>query len=283
MTNSAIGGHAHHLLVVTGYGLGRRFALKSPLTRIGRDAGGDVVIPDATVSFRHAVISSTEHNITIEDLGSRNGTFVGLNKVKRRDLVDGDVLAFGECQALKFVCATEHDGEQAAANWPIQADSVGNVPRLLHRLRVERNFTEYQDALPILVFIRLDLPPTEGDGPTASEIAMREIAGAICGTFSSQDLCIRSAALEYIVALRSSIGQANEFVGRARAKALTNVAKSVRRATPFGISVALLPLGNMVELAPSEILEAAGQRARIGMADLVSQIVVLPALAASQL
>jgi hypothetical protein len=282
MTDSAIGGHAHHLIVVTGYGLGRRFALKSPLTRIGRDAGGDVVIPDATVSFRHAVISSTEHHITVEDLGSRNGTFVGLKKVKRRDLVDGDVLAFGECQALKFVCATEHDCERAAANGPIQADSVGNVPRLLHRLRVERDFTEYQDASPILVFIRLDLPPT-GDGPTVSEIAMREIAGAICANFSSQDLCIRSAALEYIVALRSSISQANEFVARARAKALSNVAKSVRRQTPFGISVALLPLGNMVELAPSEILEAAGQRARIGMADLVSQIVVLPALAASQL
>jgi len=282
MTNGAIGGHAHHLIVVAGYGLGRRFALKSPLTRIGRDAGGDVVIPDATVSFRHAVISSTEHNSTVEDLGSRNGTFVGLKKVKRRDLVDGDVLAFGECQALKFVCATEHDGEQAVADGPLQADSVGNVPRLLHRLRVERNFTEYQDALPILVFVRLDLPPT-GEGPTVSEIAMREIAGAICGTFSSQDLCIRSAALEYIVALRSSISQANEFVVRARAKALANVAKSVRRQTPFGISVALLPLGNMVELGPSEILEAAGQRARIGMADLVSQIVVLPALAASQL
>ena len=43
---------------------------------IGRESGNDIVVPDASISSRHARISRTADGFAIEDLGSRNGTFV---------------------------------------------------------------------------------------------------------------------------------------------------------------------------------------------------------------
>lgn len=43
---------------------------------IGRDAACDIVIPDRQVSRRHAQISPTENGVILEDLGSKNGTYL---------------------------------------------------------------------------------------------------------------------------------------------------------------------------------------------------------------
>ena len=43
---------------------------------IGRDAACDIVIPDRQVSRRHAQIIPTENGVILEDLGSKNGTYL---------------------------------------------------------------------------------------------------------------------------------------------------------------------------------------------------------------
>lgn len=43
---------------------------------IGRDAACDIVIPDRQVSRRHAQISPAENGVILEDLGSKNGTYL---------------------------------------------------------------------------------------------------------------------------------------------------------------------------------------------------------------
>ena len=42
----------------------------------GRDAACDIVIPDRQVSRRHAQIIPTENGVILEDLGSKNGTYL---------------------------------------------------------------------------------------------------------------------------------------------------------------------------------------------------------------
>ena len=54
---------------------GRRVALDTAV-EIGRDAGAQVVLADNQVSRRHARLSEAGGVVTIEDLGSRNGTYV---------------------------------------------------------------------------------------------------------------------------------------------------------------------------------------------------------------
>jgi pSer/pThr/pTyr-binding forkhead associated (FHA) protein len=76
---------------------GRSFALSARVVAIGRSSGCDVVLPDDTVSGRHAEISTDGAIYTVRDLGSRNGTWVNGQKVTAPcPLNAGDRVAFGQ-------------------------------------------------------------------------------------------------------------------------------------------------------------------------------------------
>jgi len=65
---------------------------------IGRDAGNDLVLRQPSVSARHARVIVGPDGIWIEDLGSRNGTFVGTppRRVERERITLDDPLVFGD-------------------------------------------------------------------------------------------------------------------------------------------------------------------------------------------
>jgi DNA-binding winged helix-turn-helix (wHTH) protein len=63
---------------------------------IGRDPDAEIFLNSAGVSRRHARIVVSESQATIEDLGSKNGTFVGDQRVQgARALADGDIIGVG--------------------------------------------------------------------------------------------------------------------------------------------------------------------------------------------
>ena len=66
------------------------FSLAGGELTIGRVAGNGIVIDNAGVSRRHAVIRVKEHKVFLEDLGSANGTFVRGQKIESCELHDGD-------------------------------------------------------------------------------------------------------------------------------------------------------------------------------------------------
>ena len=63
---------------------------------IGRDPGACVLIDDSSVSRRHARVIVSDEGATLEDLGSKNGTFLQNTKVESVvPLSDGDKLKVG--------------------------------------------------------------------------------------------------------------------------------------------------------------------------------------------
>ena len=63
---------------------------------IGRDPDVEIFLNSAGVSRHHARIRISEGRATIEDLGSKNGTFVGDQRVEGlRSLGDGDIIGVG--------------------------------------------------------------------------------------------------------------------------------------------------------------------------------------------
>lgn len=73
---------------------GRRFPLETTFL-VGRGPYNHVVIDDPRVSRQHAKVSPEDGEHVVHDLGSANGTFVNDEPVKRRKLVEGDLVRFG--------------------------------------------------------------------------------------------------------------------------------------------------------------------------------------------
>jgi len=81
---------------------GKRTALEPGETVIGRDPGAGLFIDDPSVSRRHARIVVTEQRATLEDLGSKNGTFLGERRIEAAvPLEDGARIRIGTV-ALTF-------------------------------------------------------------------------------------------------------------------------------------------------------------------------------------
>jgi pSer/pThr/pTyr-binding forkhead associated (FHA) protein len=61
------------------------------LTRIGRALGADIVLADAPVSPRHAILLGRGDTVVIADERSRNGVLVNGRRVQEACLRNGDV------------------------------------------------------------------------------------------------------------------------------------------------------------------------------------------------
>src|SRR5262249_40237438 len=64
------------LKILSGERSGQTVDLRGDVVVVGRHPGCDIRVPDETVSRRHARIISQRGGYYVEDLGSRNGTFL---------------------------------------------------------------------------------------------------------------------------------------------------------------------------------------------------------------
>lgn len=88
-------------------------------TVVGRDASTGLVLDDARISRRHAVLTRTGAGVVVADLGSRNGTFLNGTRIEggARRLAAGDVLKVGD-----FTLAFEPQDAILFAQDPAVAD-----------------------------------------------------------------------------------------------------------------------------------------------------------------
>jgi len=78
----------------------REIPLPRSLLSIGRDPSNDLVLPDAMVSRRHAVIEFRSSQYFLRDCNSSNGSLVNGDRVSERSLRDGDLVAIGTARLL---------------------------------------------------------------------------------------------------------------------------------------------------------------------------------------
>ena len=78
----------------------REIHLSRTLVSIGRDPSNDLVLPDAMVSRRHAVIEYRGSQYYLRDCNSSNGSLVNGDRVSERNLRDGDLVAIGTARLL---------------------------------------------------------------------------------------------------------------------------------------------------------------------------------------
>src|SRR5580658_6201388 len=76
---------------------------------IGRDAGNQVSVLDLTASRRHCAVQTKEGRFRLDDLESRNGTFVNGLPVTERWLEHGDRIRVGVSTFLFLLSESEAD------------------------------------------------------------------------------------------------------------------------------------------------------------------------------
>lgn len=95
-------------------GEGARVSLVPGENILGRRAADVLELPSSTVSRRHARITVGD-DAWIEDLGSKNGTFVGERRVTRRVRLDDGALVRIGSLVLRFTRAGDGDGTRTAS------------------------------------------------------------------------------------------------------------------------------------------------------------------------
>jgi hypothetical protein len=143
---------------------------------IGRE-DCEIILADPEVSRRHAAIRVVPGGVGIEDLGSRNGTFVNDERIDGvRQLSAGDEVQVGET-LLRFELAG--------------ADAPGPSPRGLSRGDVP--------ALEIVPSVVRRAPPLEAAGPPAfTETPRRRIRGSAARR-------VEATVISYLIVLLTAI------------------------------------------------------------------------------
>jgi hypothetical protein len=108
---------------------------------IGRKHGNDIQLNDLTVSGRHALINGTsEDHVTVEDLGSTNGTLVNGNHIKKVRLKHGDIIQTGHHQftflneggakyePTMFIKAELDETQMVLPEWESRVESIKGQP-----------------------------------------------------------------------------------------------------------------------------------------------------------
>lgn len=91
------------LVQLGGADIGRCYPLTGELLYVGRDSGrNDIVLPTNVVSRAHARIRNDDDGYRLEDLNSKNGTFVNLKPATKEPLQSGDLVHFGRI-SFKFL------------------------------------------------------------------------------------------------------------------------------------------------------------------------------------
>jgi pSer/pThr/pTyr-binding forkhead associated (FHA) protein len=104
------------LIARSGTDVGKEFPLPDGgELKIGRAPGVGITLLDPKVSREHARVFQQATGWIVEDLESRNGTYVNAQRVKKRLLQPGDRLRTGQ---------TEFEYSPAAAGTPIPASSA---------------------------------------------------------------------------------------------------------------------------------------------------------------
>ena len=120
---------------------GQRWSLSRTLM-VGRDPACDIHVQDRQVSRFHARITPTPEGVTIEDLGSKNGTnHNGAELTAPVMLQDGDLLGIALAQQILFITSD--------ATMPL-AENGGRAGRLLMDQKSRQVWVNQQQVAPPL-------------------------------------------------------------------------------------------------------------------------------------
>jgi hypothetical protein len=202
-----------YLEVVKGAEPGKRYLLAEGPTSVGRSSQNNLVLHSAekSVSGHHAIIYKSDSSVLVQDLESTNGTFVNDERIKERQVQDGDMVGFGKAgPRLKVIVSdTELSSPAASPSRFVAPESTSMRTREddAPQIPIDRDdLTMGEDVRP-MTKVKLqpprELPAVEGSRTVDLE---KKILNKRLGSSDLHDLMKDGKRLDKIVE-RGNIGQ----------------------------------------------------------------------------
>jgi diguanylate cyclase (GGDEF)-like protein len=233
------------LTLVSGANAGAIFPLLLDENVIGRTRECGIRIEDPGISRRHArIIRRGPETYFLEDLGSRNGTFVRGQKVTYQQLGEGDRIAFGPSVELRFGFTDEAEEGLLRRLYEssVQDALTGayNRKHFAERLASELAYAKRHKAPLSMLIFDLDHFKRVNDslGHLGGDHVLRTVAALVKRTLRAEDVFARYGGEEFaIIARGTDVDQAFLFAERIRA--MVEHARIDFNGTPIPITVSI--------------------------------------------
>ena len=213
-----------YVIVLSGQNVGEMYKLSGEQVTMGRGGSADIRLVDEGISRFHARIRSDGSNMVVEDLESRNGTFLNGERVTAaRKLEDGDKIQVGRTTVLKF---SFHDQLEESFQRKMFDSALRdgltrayNKRYFLDRLAGEIKFAQRHHSPLALMLFDLDHFKRVNDtqGHLAGDRVLAEFAGYVLDSIRNEDVFARYGGEEFAILSRMvGLGDAMRFADRLR-------------------------------------------------------------------
>ena len=198
------------LTVLTGGASGLLFKVTKGAAVIGRAPNVEVRLEDDGISRTHARLRAETNRAWIEDMGSRNGTFVNGTKISAPvELREGDKIQVGRGTVIRFGMQDDLD-ESFHENLLSSALRDGltklfNKRYFLDRLDAELKFAQRHRTAVSLLLLDLDhfKRVNDTEGHLAGDAVLATVAAALSKAVRNEDVVARYGGEEMAIILRA--------------------------------------------------------------------------------
>lgn len=260
------------LTVLTGGASGKQFKVVKGTAVIGRAPNAELRLEDDGISRTHARIRAETNKAWVEDMKSRNGTFVNGVKISTAtELRDGDKIQVGRGTVLRF--GFQDDLDESFHDYLMSSALRDGLTKLfnkryfLERLDSELKFAQRHKTTLSLLMLDLDHFKKINDtmGHLTGDVVLETIAGVLAKAVRNEDVVARFGGEEFAIILRAiEIDSAQLMAERLRKLVESTVmpapAQSVRATTSIGLagfpSTPAKTLEELVEAADKALYRA---------------------------
>jgi two-component system, cell cycle response regulator len=196
---------ASALVVIYGKELGRKYDLEDGKIVIGRSSKSDIQIDHDSVSRQHVQMTVDQGKVSIEDVGSTNGTFLNDATLEGRvHLRNNDLIKVGRT-VFKFIA---HNNIEAAYHDEIYRLTTVDGLTQVHNRRyfdetIERELSRCRRYGRALSLLLMDVDHfkqiNDSFGHLAGDAVLKEVASAIRKRIRKEDLLARYGGEEFAV------------------------------------------------------------------------------------
>jgi two-component system, cell cycle response regulator len=277
---NTLGNERALLLRMDGVHAGLVIAVETLPFTIGRHTTNALRIDEESISRFHARISRDEQGFMVEDLRSRNGTFVASERIEKRRIEDGAWVSFGAQASFRFTLTDLREERLFRRLYESSTrDALTGSYNRLHfdeRLRAEVAFAARHSSDASLVLLDIDHFKRVNDtyGHQVGDLVLSEVAKLSMRSLRTEDVFARFGGEEFAVILRGiSLAGAKKLGERLRISLENSPILADKQAVPVTLSGGCASLSCTETRSPEELIRIADRRLYLAKAQGRNRVV----------